>query len=320
MFNPVQRVLVYRPTPKVGLAEKLLHHWHGQRLKKLTDPIRLDQGLEQTDADAKETPSPSRETMRKSVRFEHHATKDDSRPRKTDNSTKNKWKCKPQRPGRRRAANAQHRQAEPETEREDTTPTTHKQAMEIRGQQPDTQPDSNGLTYAAIDKLSPALFQPSQLQNVISNINNNMPSGWTLTHAIQAGDMWRSYQEAKVTAANITDGVRLFIHTESAHSSQATLNGTTGLQYVNLPAYIAASPDQQMFVELTPEMIEPCRSPKNMICPISGAVSRKSNKEMCSVAIFLADDRRVQDISGIIITSWSGCKLTRCKLTSIHSS
>ncbi len=88
--------------------------------------------------------------------------------------------------------------------------------------------------------------------------------------------------------------------------TRATPNGTTGLQYVDLPAYIAASPDQQMFIELTPEMIEPCRSPKSMICPISRAVSRKSSKGMCSVAIFLADDRRVQDSCDIIVTPWSG--------------
>ena len=61
-----------------------------------------------------------------------------------------------------------------------------------------------------------------------------------------------------------------------------------------------------MFIELTPEMIEPCRSSKNMICPISRAVSRKSNKGMCSVTIFLADDRRVQNSWYIIVTPWSG--------------
>jgi hypothetical protein len=51
--------------------------------------------------------------------------------------------------------------------------------------------------------------------------------------------------------------------------TRATPNGTTGLQYVDLPAYIAASPDQQMYIELTPEMIELCRPHKSMICPIS---------------------------------------------------
>jgi hypothetical protein len=50
---------------------------------------------------------------------------------------------------------------------------------------------SNGLTYAAMDKLSPALFQPTQLQTVIADIKNNMPSGLTLTPAIQAGEMCR---------------------------------------------------------------------------------------------------------------------------------
>jgi hypothetical protein len=93
--------------------------------------------------------------------------------------------------------------------------------------------------------------------------------------------MWRSYQEAKVTAASITNGIRLFIHIpvfEYARTltlycivsmTRATPNGTTGLQYVDLPAYIAASPDQQMYIELTPEMIELCRPHKSMICPIS---------------------------------------------------
>ncbi len=68
-----------------------------------------------------------------------------------------------------------------------------------------------------------------------------------------------------MTAASIANGVRLFIHNpvfEYARTltlyrivsmTRATPNGNTVLQYVDhLPAYMAASPDQQMFIELTP--------------------------------------------------------------------
>jgi hypothetical protein len=74
-----------------------------------------------------------------------------------------------------------------------------------------------------------------------------------------------SYQEAKVTAAKIANGLRLRrvrTNTNPVPHRQhypGKPNGTTELQYVDLPAYIAASPDQQIFIELTPAMIEPCR-------------------------------------------------------------
>ena len=62
---------------------------HVERLKKFTDPIRMDQGLEQADTNTKDTPSPSTEPARKSVRFEHHATEDDTADQEEPTTTSN---------------------------------------------------------------------------------------------------------------------------------------------------------------------------------------------------------------------------------------
>ncbi|KAI9552642.1 hypothetical protein GHT06_020513 [Daphnia sinensis] len=177
---------------------------------------------------------------------------------------------------------------------------------------------SGGLASAAMEKISPALFPPAQMQAVIAEIKTQLPNGWALTPATQAGDMWKSYQEAAVTAATIENGVRLFIHIpifeftraltlyRVISLARATTNGSTSLQYVGLPQYLATSIDHQTFIELSTEMVGPCHSMKRSICPISRAVSRKKSKGACSVAIFLADDHRIQEDCTVIITPWSG--------------
>jgi hypothetical protein len=177
---------------------------------------------------------------------------------------------------------------------------------------------NGGLASAAMERLSPVLFPPTQLQAVVTEIKNNLPTGWALTPATQAGNMWKSYQEATVTAASIENGIRLFIHIpifEFTRSltlyrvislARATANGSTSIQYTGLPQYLATSPDQQTFIELSAEMIGPCRSAKQVICPISRAVSRKNNKGACSVAIFLADSNRIAENCAAVVTPWTG--------------
>ncbi len=177
---------------------------------------------------------------------------------------------------------------------------------------------SDGLASAAMEKISPTLLPPTQLQAVLIEIKNNLPTGWTLTPAAQTGNMWKSYQEATVTAASIENGIRLFIHIpifEFARTltlyrvigmARASTNGSKSLQYVGLPQYLATSPDQQTFIELSAEMVGPCHSAKKAICPISRAVSRKNNKGACSVAIFLADSRRIEENCTVLVTPWTG--------------
>ncbi|XP_045032647.1 uncharacterized protein LOC116934113 [Daphnia magna] len=138
------------------------------------------------------------------------------------------------------------------------------------------------------------------------------------TPATQAGDTWKSYQEAAVTAAAIENGIRLFIHIPIFEftraltlyrvigMARATKNGSTSLKYVGLPQYLAKSPDQQTFIELSAEMVGPCCPTKKSICPISRVVSQKNNKGTCSIAIFLADNQRIQDDCTVVVSPWTG--------------
>jgi hypothetical protein len=40
---------------------------------------------------------------------------------------------------------------------------------------------NGGLASAAMERLSPVLFPPTQLQAVVTEIKNNLPTGWALT-------------------------------------------------------------------------------------------------------------------------------------------
>ena len=186
---------------------------------------------------------------------------------------------------------------------------------------------SSGLASAAMEKLSPALFPPTQLLTVITDIKNNLPPGWALTPAVQAGDMWKSYQEATVSAAATHDGFRLFIHLPVFEftraltlyrvigMTRASPDGTTGTRFTGLPDYLAASPDQQTFIELSTEMTNPCRTSKRTTCPISRAVSRKNNGGACSVAIFLGDQNRIQQDCTTSTSPWTTQDATAANTT-----
>ena len=57
---------------------------------------------------------------------------------------------------------------------------------------------SIGLAVLATGKLPPELFPPSQLRAIFKEIRSSLATGWDLTPALQAGDLWRAYQEAQV--------------------------------------------------------------------------------------------------------------------------
>jgi len=69
-----------------------------------------------------------------------------------------------------------------------------------------------GMATTASGLLSPSLFPPVQLRSALEEIKSKMPPGWSLTPALQAGEMWKAYEEAKVVAAAVDGGVRLFVH------------------------------------------------------------------------------------------------------------
>ena len=57
-----------------------------------------------------------------------------------------------------------------------------------------------------------ALFSPSQLRKVLKEIQSRLNAGWDFTPALQAGNLWKSYQEAQVVTTATAHGPWLFIH------------------------------------------------------------------------------------------------------------
>ncbi|KAK4024933.1 hypothetical protein OUZ56_010425 [Daphnia magna] len=147
------------------------------------------------------------------------------------------------------------------------------------------------------------------LQQLVERLSRGLASnryGKNLLRPIfsstNAGDMRKSYQETAVTAEAIENGIRLFIHIPIFEFTRAlTLYHQPGL-----PQYLATSPAQQTFIELSTEMVGPFHPTKKSICPISRAVSRKNNKGTCSVVIFLADNHGIQDDCTVLVSPWTG--------------
>ncbi len=177
---------------------------------------------------------------------------------------------------------------------------------------------SIGLMAVAMERLPPSLFPPAKLKSVLDEIKKALPPGWSLTPAVQAGNLWRAYQNARVAAATVPTGLRIFIHipvyefplTFSLYRvislPKASRNGTWALKYEPLPDLLAISSDRQSFIELSNEEARPCLSPGGTICPISRAIIRKRSKKACAVAVFLEDNNRIQRECSSVASPWKG--------------
>ena len=58
-----------------------------------------------------------------------------------------------------------------------------------------------GLAVIATELLPPTLFPPTQLKTVLRHVKSVLPPGWSLTSALQLGDLWKAFQDARVVAA-----------------------------------------------------------------------------------------------------------------------
>nr|CAH0102049.1 unnamed protein product [Daphnia galeata] len=140
-----------------------------------------------------------------------------------------------------------------------------------------------GMATTASSLLSPSLFPPAQLRLALEEIKNKMPPGWSLTPALQAGEMWKAYEEAKVVAAAVDGGVRLFIHLPvfefqlafsvyRVHNiPRAAANGSIAVLQSGIPDFLAVSTDHQTFMELAGRDLNQCILPAKTACPINRA-------------------------------------------------
>ena len=86
-----------------------------------------------------------------------------------------------------------------------------------------------------------------------------LPRGWALTPALQGGNVWRAYQEARVEAALVGGDIRLFIHLpvfEFNYGLQiyrvypmplvTSQSDSVAHYYDKLAPYLGVSPDRQL--------------------------------------------------------------------------
>jgi hypothetical protein len=147
---------------------------------------------------------------------------------------------------------------------------------------------SVGLVAAAMERLCPTLFPPAQLNKALEEIKSKLPTGWSLTPAFQAGEMWKAYEEARVVAATVAGGVRLFIHLPVFEFQlsfnfyrviglpRTAANDSVAVRYVELPDYLAVATDRQTFIEMTAAETSQCRQDTTVVCPINRAIEKKS--------------------------------------------
>jgi hypothetical protein len=175
-----------------------------------------------------------------------------------------------------------------------------------------------GMATTASGLLSPSLFPPVQLRSALEEIKSKMPPGWSLTPALQAGEMWKAYEEAKVVAAAVDGGVRLFVHLPvfefqlafsvyRVHNiPRAAVNGSIAVLQSDIPDFLAVSTDHQTFMEVAGRDLDQCILPAKTVCPINRAVSKNGAKKSCTAAIFLEDARAVADVCVSSARQWTG--------------
>ncbi|XP_057379621.1 uncharacterized protein LOC130701715 [Daphnia carinata] len=158
-----------------------------------------------------------------------------------------------------------------------------------------------GFALLATGNLPPELFPPTQLRSVLKEIRASLAMGWALTPALQNGDLWRAYQEARVVVAATTNGLRLFIHLPIIEIITKTFELYRTLV---LPVFSAAGRDQQTFIELTETKVRSCQGRASSVCPPSKAIYRKNFKKTCVMALFLQDTDKKKTECDHVVVEW----------------
>ena len=175
-----------------------------------------------------------------------------------------------------------------------------------------------GMAMLAVGKLPPELSPPSELRKVLKEIRSRLNAGWDLTTALQAGNLWKAYQEAQVVTAATAHGLRLFIHfpvievTKNFELYETFVlpvfraTGDFGLQYANISAFLAVDMDRQTFIELSEADVRSCQDRVGAVCPPRGAIYRKNFRKTCAMALFLQDLEKTKAECDKVVVEWRG--------------
>lgn len=172
-----------------------------------------------------------------------------------------------------------------------------------------------GISILFQGKLPSSLFPPTQLRKVINKIKDSLPVGWTLSKALQNGDILSVYEDARVVTASHENGITLFIHLpvyefslqyslfKIINLSKAVNNGSLGLKYNNLPDYLAVSKDRQSYIELNEKEAKSCllQSVCSIVKPIENNIKRS-----CAMSLYIENEDFISKNCNPVLSSWKG--------------
>ena len=179
-----------------------------------------------------------------------------------------------------------------------------------------------GLATLAQGRLSPWLFSPQNLINVMEHVRKVMPEGWNLPSSLRDGDLWTFYKEAKTVAAATQNGIKVFIEIPVVQTGwtlhlfrvlplpRKVKADQRGWMYEQLPSFIAVSNDRQSYAEVPADEVQKCLDGRRATCAVHRPLHRKHGKHSCAVALFLNDTRKIKNECVIRRTDWIGTEMT----------
>ena len=82
--------------------------------------------------------------------------------------------------------------------------------------------------------------------------------------------------------------------------------GDFGLQYTNIPAFLAVDMDRQTFIEFSEVDVRSCQGWAGAVCPPRGAIYRKNFRKTCAMALFLQDLEKTKAECDKVVVEWRG--------------
>jgi Baculovirus F protein len=165
------------------------------------------------------------------------------------------------------------------------------------------------LTVTADGRLSAFFVAPVKMLELLSTIQNNLPSGSSLLTNVELSDVYQYYNGlSDVYAAVVGDKIRLYITVPIKSNnkyftmysikplSTKIANQSIALRYKLAYDYLAVTPDHQNYIELSHLDLDQCKKViGTIICPPLKNLN-KANSISCIFALFLGLNEQVRKL------------------------
>ena len=151
----------------------------------------------------------------------------------------------------------------------------------------------------------------------MGEITRQLPTGWSLSSRGQSGRIWGIYQKAKVSPAQFSGRLQVFIEIPLVYQGNqfqlfrlVTLPihfppKPEGSLFENLPSKLAVTPDLQSFIELSDVDAGAWYANMSPLCKTHTGVMKR-NRVSCTFALFQNNSRAIQEICVRRIVPWPG--------------